>query len=146
MTEEHPIDSADAMRAFGKQFAARLRSCDVVLLHGDLGAGKTTFTQGVAAALGVTDPVQSPTFTIVREHDGSAMRLYHLDLYRLHDADELEDIGYEAYIDPPDGIALIEWPERAADWLPALFWLVRIEHLGGDNRLVSIEHFGDVTS
>ncbi len=139
MTEQ-VVKSAEAMIALGREFADGLHRGDVVLLHGDLGAGKTTFTQGVAAELGVSAAVQSPTFTLVREHDGTSMRLYHLDLYRLDDPDELENIGYETYIEPNDGVSLIEWPERASGWLPGQFWLVRIDHLGGDQRRVTIEH------
>lgn len=143
MLIELPIDSAAAMRQFGVEFAARLRPGDVVLLHGDLGAGKTTFTQGVAEGLGVQGVVQSPTFDLVREHEGREMRLYHLDLYRLDDPDELENIGYETYLDPPDGVSLIEWPERAGDWLPASFWLLRIEHRGGDHRLIEMDWYDE---
>lgn len=140
MAEEFTIVSANAMQEFARDFAARLLPGNVVLLHGDLGAGKTTFTQGVATALGIEGPVQSPTFTLVREHEGRDMRLYHLDLYRLDDPDELEDIGYETYVDPSDGVSLIEWPERAGGWLPDSFWLVRIEHLGGDNRRLTMQY------
>lgn len=136
------VESAEAMRSLGAEIAASLAIGDVLMLHGDLGAGKTTLTQGIAAGLGVDGPVQSPTFTLVREHQGRAMKLYHLDLYRLVDPDELENLGYEVYLDPPDGVSVIEWPERAGDWLPERFTLVRIEHLGGDRRQVTIEPIG----
>lgn len=137
------IESADAMQKLGRELAASLNPGDVVLLHGDLGAGKTTLTQGVALGMGIDQPVQSPTFTLVREHDGTSMRLYHLDLYRLDDPDELEDMGYEVYINPPDGVSLIEWPERAGDWLPERFLLIQIEHQGGDRRSVTITRHGE---
>lgn len=143
MNRTEIIESAAAMQKLGRDLAQDLKVGDVVMLHGDLGAGKTTLTQGVAAGLGIEGPVQSPTFTLVREHDAPAMRLYHLDLYRLDDPAELEDIGYEVYINPPDGVSFIEWPERAADWLPERFLLVRIEHLGGDRRLVQITQYGE---
>ena len=133
------IGSAHAMRALGEELARSLDVGDVLMLHGDLGAGKTTLAQGVAAGLGVEGPVQSPTFTLVREHRGLDLTLYHLDLYRLVDPDELENLGYEVYLDPPDGVSVIEWPERAGQWLPEWFTLVRIEHLGGDRRRVTIE-------
>ena len=133
------VASARAMRALGEELARSLDVGDVLMLHGDLGAGKTTLAQGVAAGLGVEGPVQSPTFTLVREHRGLDLTLYHLDLYRLVDPDELENLGYEVYLDPPDGVSVIEWPERAGDWLPERFTLVRIEHLGGDRRRVTIE-------
>lgn len=139
------IESAEDMRGLGREIAATLRPGDVVLLHGDLGAGKTTLTQGVAAGLGIQGPIQSPTFTLVREHQGSDNRLYHLDLYRLDDPDELENIGYEVYINPTDGITLIEWPERAGEWLPDAFLLIHIEHLGSDRRAVTISTHGEHT-
>jgi tRNA threonylcarbamoyladenosine biosynthesis protein TsaE len=138
------VGSAEAMQALGRELAAGLAVGDVLMLHGDLGAGKTTLTQGIAAGLGVEGPVQSPTFTLVREHRGREMVLYHLDLYRLGDPDELENLGYEVYLDPSDGVSVVEWPERAGDWLPERFTLVQIEHLGGDRRLVSLETIGSV--
>ena len=136
------IESAVAMQQLGRELATSLQIGDVLMLHGDLGAGKTTLTQGVAEGLGIEGPVQSPTFTLVREHDAPTMRLYHLDLYRLDDPDDLEDIGYEVYINPPDGVSLIEWPERAGDWLPERFTIIQIEHLGGDRRSVRISQYG----
>lgn len=138
----YDVGSPEEMKALGERIAAGLGYGDVLMLHGDLGAGKTTLTQGIAAGLGVNDPVQSPTFTLVREHRGREMTLYHLDLYRLVDPDELESLGYEVYLDPPDGVSVIEWPERAGDWLPEAFTVVRIDHLGGDRRLVTIEQIG----
>ncbi len=142
MNRTEIIESAEAMQRLGRELATTLQIGDVLMLHGDLGAGKTTLTQGVAEGLGIKGPVQSPTFTLVREHDAPSMRLYHLDLYRLDDPDELEDIGYEVYINPPDGVSLIEWPERAGDWLPERFTIIQIEHLGGDRRSVQISQYG----
>lgn len=143
ITRTEIIKSAEAMQNLGRELAATLDAGDVLMLHGDLGAGKTTLTQGVAQGLGIEGPIQSPTFTLVREHTGPSLKLYHLDLYRLDDPDELEDIGYEVYINPPDGVSLIEWPERAGDWLPERFTIVQIEHLGGDQRSVHISHYGE---
>ncbi len=142
---EYTIESASAMQELGRALADVLRTGDVLMLHGDLGAGKTTLAQGVAEGLGIDSPVQSPTFTLVREHRARDMMFNHLDLYRLESPDELEDIGYEAYIDPADGVSLIEWPERAGDWLPSSFIMVQIDHLGGDRRRVSISVYGDRT-
>lgn len=140
---EYTIESAAAMHQFGRDIAHDLNVGDVLMLHGDLGAGKTTFAQGVAEGLGIDSPVQSPTFTLVREHQAKSMKFYHLDLYRLESPDELEDIGYETYIEPVDGVSLIEWPERAGDWLPDRFTLVQIDHLGGDRRRVTISLYGE---
>lgn len=125
------LASHQDMIAYGRELAAELQPGDVVLLHGDLGAGKTTLVQGIAAQLGVTEAIQSPTFGLVAEHhgtfvDGTAVVIHHLDLYRLDSLEDLEDLGYEQYIAPVAGISLIEWPERAADWLPDRFLLLKI--------------------
>lgn len=134
------LELADHAATFdlGRELATYLAEGDVVLLHGDLGAGKTTLVQGVAVGLGVPEPIQSPTFGLVAEHAGThdargEVRLHHLDLYRLDDPEQLEGIGYEQYIEPDRAISLIEWPERAGDWLPSRFLLVRISPgtLGG---------------
>lgn len=138
--ETRLITSGAAMQEFGAEFSRRLHAGDVVLLHGDLGAGKTTLTQGIATGLGVRDAIQSPTFTLVQEHPGASLALYHLDLYRLDDPADLEGIGYETYLDAEDGVTVIEWPERAGDWLPDRFWLVQIEHLGGDRRQLQLRY------
>ncbi len=132
-----------AMQALGRTLAQDLSPGDVVLLHGDLGAGKTTLVQGIAAGMGVVEPIQSPTFGLVADHqgwlaDGQKVTLHHLDLYRLETADELEDLGYDQFLDPADGVSLIEWPERAEDWLPERFLLVRITHAPGGGRYVEI--------
>jgi tRNA threonylcarbamoyladenosine biosynthesis protein TsaE len=135
------IPDHEAMVSYGQLFAAELVPGDVVLLHGDLGAGKTTLTQGIARGLGVLDDVQSPTFTLVVEHaaahaGGMPLKLYHLDLYRLDNPEELDGIGYEQYISPEAGITVVEWPERAAHILPERFWLLRITHAVGGGRIV----------
>lgn len=106
--------------ALGSALGRLLVPGDVVVLQGNLGAGKTVFARGVASGLGC-DPteVQSPTFTIVREYSGGRCPLFHLDIYRLErPAVQLEEIGYEAYFDPKEGVSLIEWGDRAAELLP----------------------------
>ncbi len=145
VNEELEVGSHAAMQAFGRAFARQLNAGDVVLLHGDLGAGKTTLTQGIAAGLGVEGPLQSPTFTLVQEHQGWVFKLYHLDLYRLDDPSELESMGYETYLEPAEGVSVIEWPERASGWLPQSFWLIQIMHRGGDNRRLTYRFVGEVT-
>lgn len=90
----------------------------VVALHGELGAGKTTFMQGVAMALGIDCPVTSPTFTLSNEYKAPLFKLVHMDLYRLSSADDLEDIGYSEHLE--DGaVVAVEWPERAAEMIPS---------------------------
>lgn len=143
-TTTFQIASAGEMRALGGRLARHLKAGDVVLLHGDLGAGKTTLVQGIAEGFGVVEAVQSPTFTLVAEHegrtqDGTGLKLYHLDLYRLTDPAELESFGYESYLQPADGISLIEWPERADSWLPDRFLLVRIDYAAEGARAVTLE-------
>ncbi|HYH11088.1 MAG TPA: tRNA (adenosine(37)-N6)-threonylcarbamoyltransferase complex ATPase subunit type 1 TsaE, partial [Thermomicrobiales bacterium] len=137
------VRGGEAMRELGRRIGVQLTQGDVVLLHGDLGAGKTTLTQGIAAALGVPGVTQSPTFTLISEYpatlaDGSPSTLYHLDLYRLDDPDQLVDIGWEEAIDPEGDITVVEWPERAGDWLPDRFILVSIAYLDADSREVTV--------
>ncbi len=138
---------AEEMQEFGRQLGRRLRVGDVVLLHGDLGSGKTTLTQGIAAALGIGGVIQSPTFTFMSEYpaalvDGTRVTLYHLDLYRLQSTDELGDIGWDEAIAPVLGVTVIEWPERAGDWLPPRATLVSITHAGADARSVTVRSLG----
>ena len=102
--------------ALGARLAQHLRAGDVLAYYGDLGAGKTAFTRGLAAGLGCTGRVTSPTFTIVNEYDGP-VPLFHFDMYRLSDSDELFDIGWEDYLSR-DGICAVAWSERVADALP----------------------------
>jgi tRNA threonylcarbamoyladenosine biosynthesis protein TsaE len=104
-------------RALAERLALLLEPGDVVVLEGDLGAGKTAFVQGVAAALGVDEPVQSPTFVIVREYDG-LLPLVHIDVYRLDSPAQLADLGLEELLDG-ERVALIEWGDRVRALLPA---------------------------
>jgi tRNA threonylcarbamoyl adenosine modification protein YjeE len=94
----------------GARLGALLEPGDVVLLHGDLGAGKTAFTQGIAAGMGVTTTVNSPTFTILKEYFGR-LPLFHFDLYRIESPEEVQTLGFEDYFDS-DGVSVIEWAER----------------------------------
>ncbi len=131
--------SAAETQALGVRIAAQLEPGDVVLLHGDLGAGKTTLTQGVGAALGIPQLMQSPTFSLVVENDladGTVLR--HIDLYRLDDPAELETLGFDDLIGDPEAITLIEWPERAADTLPEAYLLVELDPSGPDRRTIRL--------
>ena len=115
----HTIDGLPGMRDFASRMACLIRGRGAVIaLHGDLGAGKTTFVQALAAALGVNRPVTSPTFTLVGEYPlPGGGRLVHADLYRLKPGTDLESIGFDEYLNSDDIVA-IEWAERAADALP----------------------------
>lgn len=104
------------MRAWGRRLGEMLRAGDVVGLTGPLGAGKTTLAQGIAVGLGVTEPVSSPTFTLVQEYAGR-VTVYHLDVYRLRSLDELWDLSFDDLRAAPS-VLLIEWPERIAPALP----------------------------
>ncbi len=106
-----------ATAKLGTAIAARLAPGDAVLLRGDLGSGKTTLARAILAALGVTDNVLSPTFTLVQAYEAPRLRVSHYDLYRLKRESELEELGLDEALD--QGAALIEWPERAEKGLPA---------------------------
>ncbi|OPX86949.1 MAG: tRNA threonylcarbamoyladenosine biosynthesis protein TsaE [Pelotomaculum sp. PtaB.Bin013] len=127
----------------GKKLGALLRPGDVVCLNGDLGAGKTRFAQGVACGMGVDGPVTSPTFTIINEYLGR-LPLYHMDFYRLEDALELEDLGYEEYF-YGSGVTVIEWPERVAELLPAVRLDIFIDRSpeSEEARNISFVPYGD---
>lgn len=128
-------DSEEETAAAGERLAARVQPGQVVLLHGDLGAGKTAFVRGLARGLGApADDVSSPTFTIIQEYRGR-IPLYHVDLYRLQPA-EVEELGLDEIIDS-GGVVAIEWATRWRD-PPGGAWVVRIDHDGEDRRRISI--------
>lgn len=136
MTGVFEVGSVEETWALARQFAAELKSGDVVCLEGDLGAGKTTFTQGLAAALGVAGRVTSPTFCLVQEHQGkdpSSLFLVHMDLYRLRSEDDVLSIGWEDYLSE-GAILVVEWPERAGSLIPLAAKHVVFTHLDGDER------------
>ena len=131
--------SPDETEAVGARLAEQLGPGAVVAFTGDLGAGKTAFTRGLARGLGVPGRVTSPTFTIVDEHEGGRLPLFHFDLYRLGGADELYDIGWEDYL-ARGGVCAVEWSERMEDALEPGAVRVDIRRGGGDGqRLITIE-------
>ncbi len=111
-------------------FAQTLSPGTVVCLFGEMGVGKTVFTNGLCRALGVSDYVSSPTFTVVNEYDGVGFPIYHFDMYRIEDEDELLEIGFEEYL-TSGGICIIEWPENVINSLPQK--RIDIEILRGDD-------------
>lgn len=121
--------------AAGRELGQLLRGRDVVALHGPLGAGKTQFTKGLAAGLGVPpdEPVVSPTFVLVREYAGR-LRLYHLDAYRLSGAQELRALGFDEMLAEADAVIAVEWAERVADAVPAGAVHVEFAHVGEMER------------
>ncbi|MBR4038649.1 MAG: tRNA (adenosine(37)-N6)-threonylcarbamoyltransferase complex ATPase subunit type 1 TsaE [Clostridia bacterium] len=102
----------------GYALGACLRAGDVVLLEGEMGAGKSVLTRAAARGMGVCGPVPSPTFTILNIHDGREMKLYHFDLYRLEGEDALYEMGLDEFIPARDGVSLIEWPQMAQEAMP----------------------------
>lgn len=110
--------SADETHALAQEFAASLPPDTTLALHGDLGVGKTTFVQGLARGLGVTDPVTSPTFNIFTLHRGASRTLVHMDAYRLDDDRQLDALMLEDFLVSPWCLA-VEWPEKIAAWIPA---------------------------
>lgn len=121
----------------GAELAARLAPGDLVLVRGDLGAGKTTFVRGAARALGVSDPVTSPTFSIGHRYAGNEVTVSHLDLYRLHDLAREEPDLLADYIGP-GRIAFVEWPAQDSIELAEPRAVVTLSHLGGDRRRVEL--------
>ncbi|MDO5377232.1 MAG: tRNA (adenosine(37)-N6)-threonylcarbamoyltransferase complex ATPase subunit type 1 TsaE [Clostridia bacterium] len=127
------------LRRLGAALGACLRPGDVVLLRGEMGAGKSVLTRAAARGMGVTGPVPSPTFTILNIHEGRAMKLYHFDLYRLEGEDALYELGLHEFIPPADGAAMIEWPEMAEGAMPGDALTVKIAYArDGEGRTVSL--------
>lgn len=135
--------SAEETQALAATLAAELPPGTVLCLHGDLGAGKTCFVQGLARALGVRRPVGSPTFTLINEYPGKKP-LAHIDLYRIRGAGDAFGLGLEDYLCHYGGIVAIEWAERAEDLLPEDCWHVRLEPgtAGEESRVVTVERPG----
>lgn len=142
LTYVRKTDAPEATKQLAATLAPYLRPGDVVLLEGDLGAGKTQFVQGVAAALGVRGQVTSPTFNILLEYPGGTLPLYHFDLYRLESPDELEDIGYYETIDGA-GASFVEWGGKFPEAMPYGYLEVQIRVEEDGARRVRVHAFGD---
>lgn len=134
------LSPEDTFRA-GEQLAKEARPGDIYTLDGDLGVGKTIFTKGMARGLGIEEPVTSPTFTILQEYESGRLPLYHFDVYRIGDPEEMEEIGYEDYF-YGQGICLIEWAGLVEELIPEEAVRVSIEkdlEKGLDYRRIRIE-------
>lgn len=147
MTEKiYETYSPEETYALGKRLGAEAKPGDVYTLVGDLGVGKTVFTQGIAEGLGITEPVSSPTFTIVQVYEEGRMPFYHFDVYRIGDIEEMDEIGYEDYF-YGDGLCMIEWANLIEEILPERRSEVTIEkdlEMGFDYRRITIrEHQED---
>lgn len=128
-------------RDMGIRLAQRLRPGDVVLLSGDLGAGKSVLARGIAGGLGVTETVTSPTFTILNVYESGRTPLYHFDWYRLESEEELYEMGLQEYLGG-NGIALVEWPEICAGAIPETCLRVTIRSTGETTREITLEPSG----
>jgi tRNA threonylcarbamoyladenosine biosynthesis protein TsaE len=141
MTLRTVTRSADETLQLAAEIGALLRPGDIVVLAGDLGTGKTTFARGLARAVGVTEPVVSPTFTIVREYEGR-MPLIHVDVYRLDNLQELHDLGFEELLDDR-AVTLVEWGDVVATMLPPQRLEITIEPgVAEDDRTVTVRARG----
>jgi len=134
--------SEEQTEAAGMALGTRLRGGETVALSGDLGAGKTVFTRGLARGLGITEPVTSPTFAIVQEYAGR-LTLYHLDLYRLPGAREALAFGVEEFLAQPGAVAVLEWAERLGDLLPLATVRVTLRALSPERRALTIAWPGE---
>jgi len=134
------VDSASAAEteALGARIAERLRPGDVVLLSGDLGAGKTTLIRGACRALGITGPVTSPTFTIGQRYEGGQMPVSHLDLYRLESLEDEDPALLDDYL-RADGVAFVEWPGAGEGRLGRPALEARLAHAGEDRRRIEVQ-------
>lgn len=136
----HSYNEKDTYQ-LGEALARGAKPGQIYCLEGDLGVGKTVFTQGFACGLGIEGPVTSPTFTIVQEYEEGWLPLYHFDVYRLADPEELEEIGYEEYFFG-EGVCLIEWPSRVEELIPEEAVRITIEKdlaQGLDYRRITLE-------
>ena len=136
------IETYNAKETFclGEKIGQQALSGQVYTLNGDLGVGKTVFTQGVAKGLGITEPVNSPTFTIIQEYEEGRLPFYHFDVYRMGDVEEMDEIGYEDYI-YGEGVSLIEWANLIEEILPEHYTEIKIEkdlEKGFDYRRITI--------
>lgn len=128
--------SAEETKELGRKIAKELKPGDVVALIGELGTGKTTFVQGLAEALGVSGGVKSPSFIILNIHRGR-LNLYHLDLYRVDNINELYEIGIEEFI-YSDGVTVVEWAEKAMPLLPENTIRINFFYTGNDTRRIKV--------
>ena len=141
---EYITHAPEETEALGQALAALLVPGDIIAYRGDLGAGKTAFTRGLARGLGCREQVTSPTYTIVNEYLSGRLPLFHFDMYRLASSDDLWSIGWEDYLDR-GGVCAVEWSENVADAMENALW-VTVESLGEDTRRITLEGEKDLAA
>ncbi len=134
------INNIEEMRSFAKEFGKSLKGGEVILLNGDLGAGKTTFVRFVLESLGVDEPVSSPSFTIMKNYANKDFKFYHFDMYRIENIDETYEFGFEEYIqNSTDSVVFIEWAERVEELLTNTKVInINFKRLGEEKRELDI--------
>ncbi len=140
MEEVFLSKNAEETQEFAQKFAKKVANGGVILLYGNLGAGKTTFVQGLAKGLGIQKRIISPTFIIVRSYESQTKDFYHVDLYRLQQEKEIEGLGLVELIKNPDNIIAIEWPERLGLLMPKKRIEIRFELLGENERKIIVRN------
>lgn len=141
---EFIVDSVDKTIHIGNKIGALANMGDIICLNGDLGSGKTHFTKGIAEGLGIVDNITSPTFTIVNEYEGR-IKLYHFDVYRVNDPDEISAIGFDEYIFG-EGLCVIEWSNYIKELLPKeciSIDILKVPEADDNLRKIIIEYTGD---
>ena len=141
MTEVIESRSEKDTFALGQKLGGDCRPGDIVLLNGDLGVGKTVFTKGFGKGLGIEEPISSPTFTIMQIYESGRLPLYHFDVYRISDPEEMYEIGFEEYIEG-EGVCFIEWANLIEELLPEQYTEIHIDKdlsKGFDYRLITVE-------
>lgn len=133
--------SPNETRALGRSLAQKLQPGDVLLLLGNLGAGKSEMTRGIAEGLGVSGPVTSPSFTILNVYDDGRIPLYHFDWYRLESAEELFEMGMDEYLGG-DGVAVVEWPSQCPEAIPETYLSVELKPVGETEREITLTPMG----
>ena len=124
---------------FAQMLASKITKGNTILLYGDMGAGKTTFTKYLLKAFGVQSAVTSPTFTIVNEYEQNGIKINHFDMYRLEDESDAQEIGLEEMLNSKDGINIVEWPQKASSFLPDRCIQISINILGETKREFLVE-------
>ncbi len=127
----------------GEEFANKLTNGDVVMLSGDLGAGKTTFVQGIAKGLGIKDRILSPTFVLVRGHNVNSEKfdtLNHIDLYRIDEPQQIKKLGISEFISSENSVTIIEWAEKIKDFVPIKGYRINFVYFSENKREINIEN------